>query len=293
MAEKLAAAAVILNHNDDENTRRLLKTFDEYKVVGRVIVVDNTGKGGLEGACSPKLSLLCTANNGYASGNNAGIELLEKTGGAQFIIISNPDVFVDEDAITACVEFLRQHEDYAIAAPRMFSADGKPHHLSAWRERTFLCDFAYSSGILSRIVGMRRECYPDSYWTTEFSEVDCVAGSFFIIRADMFRQAGYFDQHTFLYYEEDILGFKLKRLGYKSAILNSCHFLHCEGASVNRSMNFLRKYIIMQKSRLYFHRCYKKTGFLRYSALCAATALGVVEKSVKTMIYRFCKPKSH
>lgn len=279
-------AAVILNYKDNENAIRLARSFEEYDSIDRTVIVDNSGQGGLRSMTGAKTTLIKAANSGYAAGNNKGLYFLEKNGGADFIIISNPDVFVEENAVNACVDFLKKHEDYALAAPRMFTADGKPHRLSAWHERTFLCDFAYSSGILSRVVGMYRECYPESYFETEYSDVDCAAGSFFIIRASVFKKAGFFDEHTFLYYEEDILGFKLKRLGYKSAVLNGYHFLHCEGASVNRSMNYLRKYLTMQRSRLYFHRRYLRTSMPKYLALCAATVLGTVEKTLKTLYYR-------
>lgn len=284
--EDARAAAVILNYKDNENTLRLVRSFEKYDTIDRTVVVDNSVSGGIDSITGVKTTLLKAPNTGYAAGNNAGIKFIEQSGGADFILISNPDVFVDCDAVNACIDFLKHNSQYALAAPRMFTANGKPHRLSAWRERTFLCDFAYSSGLLSRIIGMCRECYPESYFDTEFSDVDCAAGSFFVIRESAFKKAGFFDEHTFLYYEEDILGFKLKRLGYKSAILNKYHFLHCEGASVNRSMNFLRKYLIMQKSRLYFHRRYLKTNLLKYSALCAATALGTVEKTLKTLYYR-------
>ncbi len=286
MTGEVTAAAVILNHNDNDNTLRLVKVFEDCKIISQIVVVDNSGETGLKKLGGTKTTLLPAANNGYAAGNNAGLSLIEKNGGADYIIISNPDVYVEEDAIAACVDFLQNHSDYAVAAPRMFTIDGAPHHLSAWKERTFLCDFAYSSGILSRIVGMRRECYPESYFQTPFCDVDCVAGSFFVIRTSVFKKIGYFDEHTFLYYEEDILGFKLKRLGLKSAVLNGVHFVHCEGASVNRSINFLRRYLYMQKSRLYFHRQYKKTSLPKYAALCLATGLGILEKSVKTVYYR-------
>jgi GT2 family glycosyltransferase len=286
VAEKVKIAAVILNYNDNENTLRLVKDFEGFDFISRVVVADNSGKTGLKSLNESKATLLRLANSGYAAGNNAGLALIDKDGGADFIIISNPDVFVTEDAVAACVDFLQNHKDYALAAPRMFTVDGKPHHLSGWQERTFLCDFAYSSGILSRLVGMCRECYPESYFKRPFSDVDCVAGSFFVIRASIFKQAGYFDEHTFLYYEEDILGFKLKRLGFKSAVINSIRFIHCEGTSVNKSMNYLRRYLTMQKSRLYFHRHYKKTSLPKYTALCLATGLGMVEKSAKTVIYR-------
>jgi N-acetylglucosaminyl-diphospho-decaprenol L-rhamnosyltransferase len=201
-----------------------------------------------------------------------------------YFIISNPDIEVDASAVRECVAFLEQHEDYAVAAPHMMRPDGTCHHLAGWRERTFLCDLAYSSGILSRLIGMYRETYPEEHWKAEYSSVDCVTGSFFIIRGRVFSKLGYFDEGTFLFYEEDILGYRLKRLGYKEAVLNTCTFVHEEGVSAGQNVNYIKKYLMMQKSRLYFHQRYKRLNIFKYLILCLATCLGFFENLLKTII---------
>lgn len=286
--------AVILNYKDNENTIRLCHDFENYSCIEKIVVVDNSGEVGLsetdfKGAEFSKTLLLNVQNNGYSAGNNRGIEKLDELGSFKYIIISNPDIFIEEKAVAACIDFLEKNEDYAIAAPRMHTKDGKPHHLAAWNERTFLCDLAYSSGILSRTVGMYRECYDESFFKKEIATVDCVAGSFFVISRKALKKVGNFDTNTFLYYEEDILGYKLKRLGLKTALLCREKFLHCEGNSVNKSFNYLKRYRTMQKSRLYFHRTYLKTPKHRYFILLLATLLGTLEKSVKTIMAKLKK----
>ena len=277
-------AAVILNHDDPLNTVRLVSQFKHYDALDRIVVVDNSKdklKGLADGA-DGKLVYLPAENGGYAAGNNLGLRLIEQ-GGYDYVIISNPDVEVRLDAIEQCVRFLREHEGYAAAAPRMFRLNGEPHRLAGWRERTFLCDLAYSSGLLSRLIGMYRETYPAGYFDSPFSDVDCVAGSFFMIKSGFFKEMGYFDPHTFLYYEEDILGYKLKRAGYKSAVLNTCGFIHFEESSVGRSVGRVKKYLLMQKSRLYFQRHYRRINVGLYAVLLLATLLGLAEKSLKAL----------
>lgn len=285
-------AVIILNHSDNDNALRLVRQIAEYPAIGRICVVDNSGPGGLGGSEEPlrhhKVDFVRTGNMGYARCNNIGLRYMEKKYGPfRYLVISNTDVEVPESSFSGCVEFLESHPEFAAAAPRMVRPDGTPRHLSGWKERTTLCDVAYSAGLLSRLLGMYRETYPDDYWATPYSPVDCVNGSFFMIREPVFRRMGYFDEHTFLYYEEDILGFRLKRMGYRLAVLNGCRFVHYENVTVGRSMNLLKKYVIMQRSRLYFHRHYRRVGPGGYAALCAATCLGYVEKAVKTFYYRF------
>ena len=82
-------------------------------------------------------------------------------------------------------------------------------------------------------------------------DVDCLAGSFFIIRNKVFEEIGFFDEKTFLYFEEDIIGKKISEKGYKVAVLNNCKFQHMEAVSVKRSMNYLKKYRLLQKHQKY------------------------------------------
>lgn len=289
MADSVKTAAVILNYKDNDNALRLASEFETYDFIGLIVIVDNSGKDGLDTVSGSKTKLLHVPNDGYSRGNNVGLAAVDQLYGADYVIISNPDIFVDREAVKSCVDFLVNNKDYAVAAPRMHTADGTPHHLAAWKERTFLCDLAYSSGVLSRTVGMYRECYHESYFNSPVVDVDCTAGSFFVARRDILKRIGDFDENTFLYYEEDILGYKLKRLGFKTALLCSYKFLHYEGNSVNKNLNYQKKYRAMQKSRLYFHKQYLNTPFPKYFLLLLATGLGIAEKSLKTLYYKLKK----
>lgn len=285
----IKTAAVILDYNDDRNTLRLCESFCTCADIDFTVVVDNSPVSSLDGTkkpfVSPKAELIKAENKGYAAGNNKGIRFVaEKFGLPDYFIISNPDVDVECGSIHECVRFLENNKQYAAAAPHMLRADGTPHRLTGWRERSFLCDLAYSSGLLSRTVGMCRECYPKEHWQSAFSDVDCLAGSFFVIRGEIFSKLDFFDENTFLYYEEDILGFRLKKLGSKLAVLNNIVFIHREEASVSRSVTKLQKYKAMQRSRIYFQKAYRKIGPLKLTLLYLATCLGFTEKALKAIL---------
>ena len=289
-SQKISVGAVILNHNDNENTLRLVAQFVDNDHIDAIVVIDNSGNTGLAGSeivlLNPKVIFLKCSNDGYAHGNNMAIQKIkEKYGLPDTIIISNPDVEISDESIYKCIEFLGDNPDYAVVTPRMMKTDGSFHPLAGWKERTFKSDLAYSSGIMSRIIGMYHEAYSPEYWSTQFSDVDCVTGSFFLVRGDLFEKVGFFDEHTFLFYEEDILGFKIKRLGYREAVLNYCTFIHHEGVSAGRRVNYLRKYCIMQRSRLYFHRKYTRLNPFQYFILIIVTGIGFCENLLKTILF--------
>ena len=56
--------------------------------------------------------------------------------------------------------------------------------------------------------------------------VDIVMGAFFGIRQTILKEIGYFDDNTFLYYEEEILFIRLKRINKQNYLLTNYNFKH-------------------------------------------------------------------
>lgn len=285
----LSAVAVILNHNDGVRALCTLRIFLECDKVRGVVVADNSQEKALTGA-EPEFSgsraiFIRVPNEGYAAGNDRGIEAAISTfGECGFIIIANPDIGIEPDAVAQCFEFLRGHGKYAAVSPRQRRADGSFNRITGWRERTVKGDLAYCSGLLARMLSMFHEAYPPDAWDAPFTDVDCIAGSFFVIRSEIFRKIGYFDRGTFLFYEEDIIGVKLREAGFKQAILNTCSYTHFEGVSGSTTM---RKYLAMQKSRIYFHTHYGRCSPGGRVLLYLATAGGFCEQLLKSVLKYF------
>lgn len=261
----LKTAVIVLNYRDSDNAIRISKKYSKMKVINKVILVDNVSPDNsydkFKKLKENKIDAIqAPENKGYSSGNNYGIKYLnENYGEYDYIIISNPDVDVEENAIKACVDFLDKHKDYAIAAPKMLMINDIEHPLSGWKLRTPLGDLRDSSNLLTKIFKKPHiEMYDKKYMQKKQINVDCVAGSFFVIKNEVFKKIGYFDEKTFLYFEEDIIGKKLHNLGYKNIILNNYKFKHFESVSVDRSMNYIKKYKNLQKSKIYYHKKYTK-----------------------------------
>ncbi len=263
MAKTLAV--IVLNYNDAKTTTKYVNCIKNYDCIDKIIVVDNLSPDGsyelLKPLKSDKVDVIVTdGNKGYAYGNNYAIRYLNQTYGEyKYITISNSDIEVSEKAFQQCISFLDSHPKVAIAAPRMYDINNNPHPLSGWKLRTLKGDIISSSLLLTELFQTRySEYYPANVWDKKVTYVDCVAGSFFLIRHSIFQQVGYFDENTFLYYEEDILGNKLKNMGYYNVILNNCKFKHYESVTIDKNLNYMKKYKNLQKSRRYYHEHYNR-----------------------------------
>jgi len=258
-------AVIVLNYNDATSTIKYVNTIKKYDCIDKIIVIDNLSPDNsyekLKKLANNKIDVISSnSNKGYAYGNNCAIRYLnEKYGEYKCIAISNPDVDVPEISYEKCLKYLDKHLDTAIAAPRMYDINDNPHPLSGWKLRSLKGDIHDSSLLLTEIFQRPHiECYPINHWDTKVAEVDCVAGSFFIIRHSIFEKVGYFDENTFLYFEEDILGNKLKKEGYKNVVLTDCKFNHYESVTIDKNMKFMKKYRNLQKSKKYYHKTYNE-----------------------------------
>ena len=256
-------AVIILNYNDPDNTIRYVDEIKNYSCIDRIVIVDNKSPDGsyqkLKKLEKDNIDVIETdGNKGYAYGNNYAVRYLnEKYGEYKYIAISNPDVNVPEDSYEKCLKCLDKNPKIAIAAPRMYDINDNPHQLSGWKIRTLKGDIMDSSPFLTSLIQKPHiERYDEEYLNKDMAYVSCVAGSFFIIRHKAFKEVGYFDEKTFLYFEEDILGTKLKEKKYKNVVLNTCKFNHFESVTIDKNMKFYKKFKNLQKSKRYYHLHY-------------------------------------
>ena len=138
----MKTAIVILNYNDYENTERYIKEIENYEVLNKILIVDNCSPQNdyekLKKFESEKIEIIKTEKNGgYSYGNNFGLKYLEnKQEEYDYIIISNTDISVTEQAINRCVQFLEKNNKAAIAAPKMFYPSGEARR-SSRKQRTY------------------------------------------------------------------------------------------------------------------------------------------------------------
>ena len=82
---------------------------------------------------------------------------------------------------------------------------------------------------------IRDRHYPERHYRTKLARVDCVPGSLLMVDIACFLRAGGYDERVFLYEEEYILGQRLRKIGAKTALLTSVHYVHRHAASIGKS----------------------------------------------------------
>lgn len=261
----MKVAVIIVNYNDIEDTVSYVQKLKQYEVINRIVVVDNlsTTIGAFENL--QKLQdektyvIQSDKNGGYNYGNNVGIRyLVEKNEEYDYIIVSNPDIDVEENAIKECLSVLEKNNDVAIVAPRMVNRENKPIRRSAWKLRTFGLDVIHSTRLLEILFykKLRNGEYSEKEFENKELEVDAISGAFFIIKSKVLKEIGLFDENVFLFYEEDILAKTLKEKKYKIISLNSVKFVHYESQTIGKTFSYYNKMKQLYKSKIYYHEKY-------------------------------------
>ncbi len=245
---------VILNYNDSENTMLMLDDIKNYKILSAIIVVDNHSTDDsfkkLKKYENSKIKIIeAPENKGYAAGNNFGIKYLIENFEIDNIIISNPDIIVQEKDIKMLVNDLK-NEDISLIAPNIKEPIGISR---GWKLPTFLSELVanipYFRVYENKILAIDEEKYQE-----KLTQVEVVKGCFFIIKKEAFAAINFFDENTFLYYEEVIIGKHLKELGLKTYVDNEVVVIHALSQSVDKSIKKINKFKILKNSQMYYEK---------------------------------------
>ena len=197
-------SASVVMYGGAEEARRCLESLAEYTAAPGFVVylVDNASPDGalqqLKEAPLPACVQLCPQekNRGYGAGHNAVLPELD----SRYHAVVNPDIQLTEDSLSLLADWMDAHPDVAIATPRLLYPDGQPQY-TAKRRPAVLPLLARQL----RLKALKR--YEDHYLMLDEDlarpqEITFCSGSFFVIRTELYRQMGGFDEGYFMYVED-------------------------------------------------------------------------------------------
>ena len=250
---------IILNYNDYETTYDMLNRIKNFKEIDIIVVVDNMSLDNsyerLKKIENEKIKVISSnENNGYASGNNVGIKYLVNNYKVDNIIISNPDIILKDSDIKILKDDLKNNKNIDIISPYI---DERGKISRGWKLPRYIDELLCNMNFFHKI-GENNLKYKDDYYKDDLTKVDVVSGCFFMIRKESFEKIGYFDENTFLYYEENIIGKKLKDNNMNTYVDKRVNIIHNLSISVNKSFNSIKKYKILKQSQKYYQKEYNK-----------------------------------
>lgn len=279
---------VILNYNNAGYTIDSIESILRVNTAPiRLVVVDNasadgsvaTLNGWLEQNPGTFTLLEAPSNGGYARGNNVGLEYFDKDGSIDKVMILNNDVLFTEDIIPVLSDFIDAHPEAGLVSPLLRCRDGRTPDSSCARRDcsireivwTYLLYFTDIAGILSRFSNRRKMLITNpELLDKESVGIELPSGSCMMISKDLFREIGWFDPNTFLYYEENILYRKLLASGKQNYMLPGISCIHLGGVTTNKVSHSASYMKSSKASGYYYATHYRKLNFFQKFALNAA-----------------------
>lgn len=268
---------IIVNFKVKEKLLKCIESIyvSKPKTQFEIIVVNNDEdenlSSELKGLFPEVIYVKSKTNLGYGGGNNLGA----KHAKGEYLFVLNPDTLIFKDTIDELIAFLRKNMNVGIAAPMLVDQNNVPFMLQGTSELT------PSKGIVC--LSFIEKLFPNNplsrqYWLKDWNhqklqEVEVTPGTAFMISKKLFTQIGGFDESFFLYFEEDDISKRVRKLGQKIYILAKAKIYHEVGASTKQLNN---SSLIFAKSRFtYFKKHY---GILK--ALLVELFLGINKISV-------------
>lgn len=248
---------VIINYNDYKTTSFLLDSIKDYKCLDLIIVVDNKSTDDslkhLKKYENNKIKIIeAEENKGYAAGLNAGAkEVIKKLKNCN-IIFSNSDVIINkEEDLEKLSKDIGKHS-IAVVGPTIVENRSLNR---GWMLPTIKDEIKFNLPLVSRKY--RKEIlYDDEHYNEDLSIVGVVSGCFFCVSGKVLEEVDYFDEATFLYYEEQILSKKLEEKDYQVAVDNNVVIIHNHSVTIDKNINKVNKYKELKKSQRYFVKEY-------------------------------------
>ena len=246
---------IIVNYNDYDNTYKLINNIKNYKVIEKIVVVDNASTDtSVEMLKKLKIKnfllLELNQNNGYGAAINYACNYLINNNKKGNAIISNPDVRIEKEED---IEKLTKNinKEIVIAAP-IINTYGVLS--TGWRipniKESIISNLPFfGHHYLEKKILNNKNHFNNK--NIMFSEA--VSGCFFVIDLNALYN-NKFDENLFLYYEENTIAYKLKKQGLKSVIDGNVMVYHDHSKTIDKNINEYKKLSILKESQYYFYK---------------------------------------
>jgi hypothetical protein len=205
---------IIVNWNTRQHLLECLESIfvNPASVEFEVVVVDNASSDGSAEAVAglyPLVRLIrCSENMGFAKANNRAAALTT----SQYWLLLNPDTLVHAGAIDLLLHYMAEHPRVAAVGPRLVNPDGSEQQ-SIWRRPTLFREW-WRLFHLDRLYPLS-EYSPAMLTLGRAQRVDILHGACLLLRCDVVRGMGLFDEDYFVFSEEIDLCDRLGRAGWE------------------------------------------------------------------------------
>lgn len=233
-------SVTIVNRNVRELLRQCLQSIRSqwpWPDKGlELIVVDNaSGDGSAEtiSADLPDIKIIKNdENRGFGRACNQGLAVSS----GRYVMILNPDTVIRKGLFQSLIEFMDRTPQAGLAGPKVLNEDGSLQ--PTYRRFPTYTNILFArksplSAILPGNPGTKR--YLQGELTLDQPrKVEALGGVCLILRKEMLKEVGYFDENIFMYLEDTDLCYRAHLKGWESWVVPQAELIHYWGKSTEQ-----------------------------------------------------------
>ncbi len=168
---------------------------------------------------------------GFSENNNLALRQAK----GKYCFVLNDDTEMKMPVIDKLLATIKKlPNDVAVVSPRSVFGDGSFQS----NGRTVHTTWKYILTLL-HLYDEKKELWKIRDKRGLFETGDIV-GAFFLIKTDLFRKVGFFDERFFFCPEDIALGYELRKLGYRHFVNADIEIIHYEGMSGGQSVSWIK-----------------------------------------------------
>lgn len=218
---------IIVSHNHENYVKSLLEYLgfsQDIELQCRIIVKDNKKSETLKAICSQHGIIYCRSESvmGFGANNNYAVKYLRSNytiANNDYFLFLNPDILYSNEQLKKLIYLLEKYKPEGCTVD-LFKDEKLANRDLFVRKFPTAKDFVYSY-----ILG-KNETIIDRSNMNQPVSIDWCAGSFMVIRADVFLSLNGFDENYFMYCEDLDLCYRMKIAGYKLTYFPEVHAIH-------------------------------------------------------------------
>lgn len=233
----MTTASIVTFHTRHSDLQRLINCV-EKSPIDKIFIIDNSSNDELREFVSnkPRIHYIHSINLGYGSGHNVAIQKSIEEGSTYHIIL-NPDVYWHNQVVSELKKYMDNHSECGLIMPRVLYPNG---------DIQYLCKLIPTpiDLILRRFIPIkswqnRHDYQYEMQWTNydKIMEIPILSGCFMMLRCDVIKRVGGFDERYFMYAEDVDL---CRRIGEVSKTIFypfvSIYHEYAKGSYGNRKM---------------------------------------------------------
>lgn len=233
----MITASIVTFHTRHSDLIRLIDCVMKSPIQ-KLFIIDNSSNDELRDFVkdNPRIRYIHSLNLGYGSGHNVALKKAIEDG-AKYHAILNPDIYWHDEIIECISTYMENHPECGLVMPKVLYPNG---------DIQYLCKLIPTPRdlILRRFIPIKswqvkHDYKYEMHWTgyDKIMEVPILSGCFMMLRCDIIKKIGAFDERYFMYAEDVDL---CRRIGEESTTVFypnvSIYHEYAKGSYGNKKM---------------------------------------------------------